>query len=364
MRLPQVVLTVLLTCLGSHAIAAGAPAAAPALRTKALQAELDRWAAEPGHHGVSASVIWRDGKQWNGVAGHEDSNAVIRSEHLFPLASITKTMTGAVILQLVDESRLALTDTVSRWLGRRANLDPRITVRQLLDHTSGVESYNGGPLHRMKADPSYVFTADELLASVPAPRSAPGDSTHYTNTAFVALARVAELVTGRPMHELYRERLWRPLGLSESFFAGHEPAPGPMARAYAPWGHVQPLDDVSRLSLGHGAGAVCATARDVARWGHALFAGTVISPRMQRAMRTLVPAAGNIPGESGAGLGIRGYDFMGRKQFGHSGGSWLGNSLLIHDPSLELTVVVLTNQGSGADHFKLAPRLLEVASQH
>jgi len=328
----------------------------------ALQGELDRWAAQPGHHGVSASVIWRDGSQWSGVAGHEDSTAAIRPEHLLPLASITKTMTAAVILTLIDEGRMSLTDTVSRWLGRRPHLDPRITVRQLLDHTSGVESYNGGPLIRAAADPRHVFSAEELLAAVPAPRAAPGDSTHYTNTAFVVLARVAELVTGRPMFQLYRERLWKPLKLTELFFAGHEPAPGPVARAYAPWGHVQPLDDLSRCSAGHGAGAVFASARDVARWGRALFTSPLLSPSMQRAMRTLVPAAGNIPGESGAGLGIRAYDYLGRQQFGHSGGSWMGSSLMLHEPTSGITVAVLTNQGVGADHFLLAPRLLEVAS--
>lgn len=170
-------------------------------------------------------------------------------------------------------------------------------------------------------------------------------------------------MTGKPIHRLYRERLWGPLGLEELFFAGHEPATGPVARAFGATGVVQPLDNLSQISGGHGAGAVFASARSVARWGRALFTGSVVTPETQRAMRTLVPAAGNIPGESGAGLGIRGYNFLGRQQFGHSGGAVLGNSLMVYDPTSNVTVVVLTNQGRDADHFVLAPRLLDIATR-
>lgn len=79
-------------------------------------------------------------------------------------------------------------------------------------------------------------------------------------------------------------------------------------------------------------------------------------------MRTLVPAAGNIPGETGAGLSIRAYHYLDRTQYGHSGGATAGSSLLLHDPDSGVTVVVIMNQGGGAEHFTLAPRLLEIAT--
>lgn len=327
-----------------------------------LQAALDRWASAPAHHGVSASVIFADGRQWIGTAGEEGGGAPIRPEHLFWLASITKTMTGAVILQLAEARRLSLDDPISRWLPARPNIDGRITVRQLMNHTSGVASYTGAIL-RTKSDPKYVFSADELLDTVPPMAFAPGTRTQYSNTAFVVLASVAERVTGQPMHRLLRERLWAPLGFTEIFMIGHEPPPGSVARAFNGTTFVQPLDNLSQSSGGHGAGAVFASARTVARWGRALFTGTVVSPATQRAMRTLVPAAGNIPGESGAGLGIRGYNFLGRQQYGHSGGAVLGNSLFVFDPDSGVTVAVLTNQGQGADHFTLVPALLEIATR-
>jgi hypothetical protein len=76
-----------------------------------------------------------------------------------------------------------------------------------------------------------------------------------------------------------------------------------------------------------------------------------------------VPAAGNIPGDTGAGLGIRSYQYLDRTQFGHSGGSGMGRRLLLHDPDTGVTVAVVMNQGQGAEHFVLAPQLLAIATR-
>ena len=114
--------------------------------------------------------------------------------------------------------------------------------------------------------------------------------------------------------------------------------------------------------VGNSAAGLLSNARTVARWGHALFLGNVISAERQAEMRTLVDAAGNIPGETGAGLGIRAYRYRDRLQLGHSGGSAMGSSLMLFDPESEVTVAVVMNQGQGADHFVLAPRLLEIAA--
>ncbi|NOT06839.1 MAG: beta-lactamase family protein [Gemmatimonadales bacterium] len=352
----------LLLAAGLGACAPSASLEAQELRPADLQAALDAWAAQPAHHGVSASVILADGTQWAGVAGHEDATSKIRPEHLFWLASITKTLTGAVTLQLALESRLSLDDSVRRWLPVGSRIDPRITIRQLLNRTSGVPLYGASVFTRANGSLMHVFTAEELLAAVGAPIFAPGTRTQYSNTAFVMLARIAEQVTGKPLVRLLRERLWAPLALKEMFMIGHEPPPGPVARAAGAEGVVQPLENLTRSTAGHGAGAVFASARDVARWGRALFTGSVLSPETQREMRALVPAAGNIPGESGSGLGVRGDNFLGRQQYGHSGGAIWGNSLLVHDPTSGVTVAVLTNQGAGADHFVLAPRLLEIVT--
>ena len=99
-----------------------------------------------------------------------------------------------------------------------------------------------------------------------------------------------------------------------------------MARALNGTTVYAPLDEMSTLSVGNYAFGLLAGAWNVARWGRELFAGTILSARMQQEMETLIPAAGNIPGESGAGLGIRGYSYLGRTQIGRSGGGSCGSS--------------------------------------
>jgi D-alanyl-D-alanine carboxypeptidase len=343
-----------------------APEATPtAGRAAELQSALESWAAEPGHEGVSASVVLADGSQWTAAAGNAGGSEPLREEQLIWIASITKTMTGAVILQLADEGRLSLDDPVSRWLPPRAYVDPAITLRQLLNHTNGLDNYTASSAlgAAIAADPGHVFSSSELLGFVGPPRFAPGARTEYTNTAFVVLGQVAEAATGLPIVELYHRRLWEPLGLDGVFLAGHEPPAGPVAPALSSSGIVAPLDHMALLSTGNSAWGVFANARSVARWGHELFVGRVVSASMQQEMRTLLPAAGNIPGESGVGLGIRAYSYLGRTQLGHSGGAPFGSSLLLFDPRSGVTVAALMNQGPGADHFVLAPRLLEIAAR-
>ncbi|MEZ4588742.1 MAG: serine hydrolase domain-containing protein [Gemmatimonadales bacterium] len=328
-----------------------------------LQAELDAWAASSRHYGVSAAIVFPDGREWVGTAGRA-GDGPLRAEHLLSIASITKTMTGAVVLRLVEAGALSLDDTIGRWLPPHANVDPAITVRQLLNHTSGVANYTGTEAlaNAIVADPARRFTIDELLDFVGPPSFAPGERTQYTNTAFLLLARIAEQATGDPMLALYRRHLWEPLDLSEIFLPGAMPPPGPVPHSLAPSGVVDPLDWMASLTAANAAFGLMASARTVARWGHALFAGSVLTPATQAAMRVLVPAAGNIPGETGAGLGIRSYRYLGRVQYGHSGGSAFGSSLLLFDPESGVTVVVAMNQRADADHFVLAPRLLELAT--
>jgi D-alanyl-D-alanine carboxypeptidase len=345
----------------SSPVAPGGGSASPSLGDS-FQAAIDNWASGSGHHGVSASIILPTGEQWTGVAGLAGSGP-LQVGDLIAIASITKTMTAAVILQLADEGRLSIDDPIARWLAPRPNMDPSITLRQLLNHTNGLDNYtSSSALGRdISADPGHVFTPDELLAYLGPAHFPPGTQTEYTNTAFLLLGQVAEQVTGQSIVSLWRSRLWGPLGLREIFLPGVEAPPGPVAPARTSSGVVSPLSRMATLSAGSTAFGLMATARDIATWGHALFTGTIISPGMQMEMRLLVPAAGNIPGETGAGLGIRGYAYLGRDQIGHSGGSSFGSSLLLHDPDARVTVVVLMNQAQGADHFVLAPALLNLA---
>ncbi len=342
----------------------GAQPAFPATVASALTQAINQWAARPGHVGVSAAVVLSDGAEWTAAAGFAGAGEPLVADHLIQIASITKTMTAAVVLQLVDEGVLRLDDPLSRWLPPRQHVDPAITLRQLLNHTNGLSNYTTFRAlgEAIDANPARVFTPDELLDFIGPPQFAAGASTEYTNTAFVLLGQVVERATGRSIVDLYRQRLWTPLELNGVFLPGFEEPVGIVAMARTGSLFSAPLDHMSRLSIGYSAFGLFATASTVARWGRQLFDGHVISEAMQHEMRQLVPAAGNIIGETGAGLGVRGYRYLGRTQFGHSGGSSFGSSLLLFDPETLTTVAVLANQDAGADHFLLAPALLRIAS--
>jgi len=333
-----------------------------------LQLALDYWAEAEFHYGVSAAVILTDGSEWIGTSGAEAEASRLETDHLIWIASITKTMTGAVILKLAQQGQLDLDDPIARWLPTRTNIDPEVTVRQLLNHTNGLGNYTNSPAlwARVGDDRAHVFEAEELIEYVGPAVFPAGARTQYTNTSFVLLGLIAERVTGRSMVELYHEELWAPLGLDQIFLPGFEPPPAPVATAWRltreSTESMNPLEEMSSISTGSYAFGLFSNARTVALWGRALFAGDLLDDKIRNEMLEFVPAAGNIPGESGAGLGIRKYTFLDRVQWGHSGGSPLGSSLLIHDPESEITVAVLMNQGARSDHFRLAPELLEIAA--
>lgn len=359
------VLAAVIAALAAARAPSPAPAVVPPSVAAALDAALREWRDAPGHVGVSAAVILPDGGRWESAVGEASPDELLTVDHRMPIASITKTMTAGVVLTLVDESVLRLDDPVSRWLEPHRHVDPRITIRQLLTHSAGLANYADAPaLQRAAAlDHARVFTAEELLSYLGPPAAAPGARTQYTNTATVLLALVAERATGRALVDLYHQRLWDPLEMREVYFPGYEAPTLPVAWSFGTIGWFRSVTRVSQLTAGHAAGALVATARDVATWGRALFGGSVLSTDMQAAMRELRPAAGNIPGESGVGLGIRGYDFFDRVQYGHSGGGAFNSSLLLFDPQSGVTVVVLMNQALHAAHFELAPQLLALAAQ-
>lgn len=155
---------------------------------------LNTWASGPGHHGVSAAAVFADGTVWSAAAGRAGLSESLQQSHLIAIGSITKTMTAAIVLQLAAEGRLGLDDPIAKHLPPRLYVSPDITIRQLLNHTSGVANYTGtsGLSQLIAASPGHVFTADELLNVIGPPRFLPGTATEYTNTAFL-LACCAEM---------------------------------------------------------------------------------------------------------------------------------------------------------------------------
>jgi D-alanyl-D-alanine carboxypeptidase len=350
------------------------PAATPAPRSlaEALQERLDAWLLEPGRRGVSAAVIQADGSLLAVAAGVARSGEPLRPHHLIAVGSITKTVTAALVLQLVQEGRLGLDDPLGDRLERFAHVPPEVTLRQLLNHTCGLANYTLHPSFAatLARDPVRRFAPREVLQLfLEPPLFARGERTQYTNTAFVLLGLVAESAAGAEIAEQWRSRFWGPLGLHEVFLPPEEPPRGDVANAWVGGSlvsqrEVEPLGNVAGFSARWAAFGLVASPRDVARWARALFSGNVLGPAARREMLAVV-AAGEPGVETGSGLGVRRYGYFGREQWGHSGSADEGSSIVLHEPSSGVTLSVAMNQSPashGSSHFVLAGELLRIAT--
>jgi D-alanyl-D-alanine carboxypeptidase len=332
------------------------PEAPPATLEAVLQAGLDR-----GLTGLALRVERGDAVLFDRAAGFAsfEHETPLAPTDRFGIGSVTKTFAAVLVLQLVDAGVLTLDDTVSRWLddpvaARIPNVD-RITLRQLLNHTSGVYDYfdDDSPFWQDAyfgegADWSRVWTPQELLAyadgSKHAPYFAPGEGVHYSNTGYVLLGLIVEAAGGHGYAEQLRAGLLAPLGLADTFFAAAEPVPGGRVDAY----HLIEggLVNVSAIhpSALWTAGGMVSTTRDLARFADALFGGELLRPATLEEMVTFLPVADRPGFEVGMGV-FRRQTPGGDALVGNSGDGPGAGARMYRLADADLTVVLLTNTG-------------------
>ena len=241
----------------------------------------------------------------------------------FRVGSITKTFVAVVVLQLVGEHRLALGDTVERWLPGLVPGGGRITVRQLLAHTSGLADYADDPdfIRRTVAQPRRQWTPRELVgvALAEGPVARPGERFAYASTNYVLLGMVVERVTRTSLELQLRRRIFAPLRLEDTTFAPDLRNSGRYAHGYAPSEHdgivgsLETARDRSTVttSWAWAAGSIVSTASDLSRFFGALLQGRLLPPRLLELMR---PAPG-----SPYGLGLAAFRTHCGTAIGHTG---------------------------------------------
>jgi D-alanyl-D-alanine carboxypeptidase len=225
-----------------------------------------------------------------GVADVE-SGRPVNERGYFRIGSNTKTFVAVVLVQLAGEGRLSLDDTVERWLpgvvAGNGNDGRAVTVRQLLQHTSGVYDYT--------ADLAGLFTSPEAfnqhrfdhltpgalvaMAMRHPPVFAPGSSWDYSNTNYVLAGMVIQKITGRTWWQEVRSRVTVPLGLRHTFYpADRLDLPRPHAQGYLAFGPDGPLVDATAInsSWADAAGGLVSTAADLTRFWQALQGGELL----------------------------------------------------------------------------------------
>ncbi|MGW1786478.1 serine hydrolase domain-containing protein [Streptomyces sp. NPDC002143] len=225
----------------------------------------------------------------------------------FRIGSATKTFTATVVLQLVGEGRMSLEDTVEQWLPGvvqgNSNDGSQITVRQLLQHTSGIRD-DGLEIPALKSADGYraerfrTYTPEELVGlamrhpPVPSPDE---EQWSYSNTNYILAAMITQKVTGRSWAHEVNDRIIRPLGLRDTSTPGTFPfILGPHAQGYAFGTGTSTGIDVTVLnsSMAVGSGSVISTAHDLNRFYAALLGGRLLAPAQLDEMTTTVNAPG------------------------------------------------------------------------
>jgi len=250
-----------------------------------LQSALDRRLHRCDAKGASVAVVFPDGTLWRGASGISHEAVEIAPDMAFAIGSITKNMVAALALQLAEEGKLSLEDPIGRWLPAYPHVNPAITIRQMLDHTSRLFMFweNQRTWDDLMRCRTKAFTPEEVLGYPQAPHFAPGEGYRYSNTNYLLAAMIITRATGSTLSTELRRRFWEPLGLRSARLAIEEPYPENPAHV---WGDnfekdgsyrdITLLPRTSHDSITYGSTGVFMTAEDLARWTHALFHAEVI----------------------------------------------------------------------------------------
>ncbi|MFE4612432.1 serine hydrolase domain-containing protein [Streptomyces niveus] len=239
-----------------------------------------------------------------GVADAETKRKA-RPGDKFRIASATKTYVSAVVLQLVGEGRLSLDDTVEDVLpgvvSGNGNDGSRITVRQLLNHTSGLFNYTAdfpalSGIDAYEAGRYTTWTDEQLvgIATRHAPDFEPGAKWSYSNTNYTLAGMIIEKITGRTWQQEVTKRVIRPLGLRDTLTPSTSARiPGSHLKGYSAFGESAPAIDVTAFnpSAAGAAGAMISTAGDMTTFYQALMSGRLLKPAQLTEMKKTVRAA-------------------------------------------------------------------------
>jgi D-alanyl-D-alanine carboxypeptidase len=307
-----------------------------------FQAALDDVAAA-NDAGISATVMTADGT-WSGATGSADGVHDVRVDSQFGIASITKSVTAAQVMQLVEAGELSLDAPATDYLPRKFNFDTNgATIRQLLDMYSGIPDWYGD---QMEAEVATHRRRDwesaEILALVPLDRVPVEQEFQYADTNYNLLGLVIEHVTGRPLVGVLRHGVLRVQGTERMVYQPDEAPTAPMAMpggesraALAKGGGYLP--SLSDASSAGAAGAIASDSISLARWWRAFCAGEIVSEASLTEMSTFVD------GPTGYGLGLFNPADPYAVAVGHTGGnfgyvSWAGCL-----PKVGSVVVVLSD---------------------
>lgn len=330
----------------------------PALAAR-LQIVADSFRKANNLRGFSVGVYHPGNGTWQGVSGISHPGVPITSDMEFGIGSNTKLFTGVLLLKLAESKLLRLDDSLYRYLPTYKNINPNITIRQLLNHTSGLDDVTSvaGYPDSILSNPSRIFKTGELINWAGSPLFAPGKGWSYSNTNYLLAGMIAERVTGYSYGRLLHDSILKPLRLDSTFLDVYDSVRFTVAH---PWQAGTDNSVVPRKALNSAAwaaGAMYSTSDEMLQWYKALMGGKVLKPASLKEMTTFV-------GSGDYGIGIARTSVNGRTVWQHGGNIWGGyNSSMMYDSASGAVVCVLINQ-LPAQAFQLARLLIENTAEY
>src|SRR5690349_12611707 len=287
-----------------------------------------------------------------------DARRAPTANTIYEIGSITKQFTSAAIMKLVEQGRVRLDDDLSKYVPQFPLQGKKVSIHELLNHTSGIHSYTSSPAWQKTWND--VLSPDAVIKFVAADTFdfAPGSAYRYNNTGYVLLGMVIEKASGQKYAKYLETQFFKPLGLKQTSYCPSRTTDPAFALGYSkgPNGTVR----ATFLDLSHpfSAGALCSTVGDLVKWERALDGGKVVSPASYALMSTADTL--NNGRKINYGFGLVPGMFNGHKTISHTGGINGFATAATYVPDDSLSIVVFTNYDAESPQG-LVQNLLRVA---
>ena len=337
---------------------------APQAFQDGFQIIIDEYLEANSITGISASISLDGLGDWQGVSGISHENVLMDTSFLLGIASNTKLFTSVICLKMIEHGYFTLDDPLSSWLADYPNINPSITVRQLLQHNSGVSDYiNNISLFpgEIMNNPNRVWEPEEILAQIGEPWAEPGETILYSNTNYILAAMVLEEATQGRYIDLVRDSIFEPLGLDKIYFEGFEDINGTLCH---PWFFGTDYSTIPRTALGTitwSAGSLVSKPRILNRWYSSLFTTDFLSDESKVELMNFVEWPDEPLGML-MGLGVYKIPHNNRIYYGHGGRTIGYSSFTLFDEECGHSISIVMNQFF-ADARTLALELAEKACE-
>jgi D-alanyl-D-alanine carboxypeptidase len=327
----------------------------PQMRAQ-LRAAVEDMQTRMNIKGVSAAVITQS-EAFPIVAGVSYAGRPITPDMAFGIGSVTKTLTSTTLVLMQEKGLIDLDDTIGKWIPSHPNIDPMITVRELLQHRSGLADFSLTQEYRsaVLANAGRVFTPEDLLTFIQKPLALRNTTFNYCNTNYLLAGMIISKITGEKVGATYRRLIFDRLSMDSTFMGVEDTVPVEVAVRWLGTQSGQNVSINAAFSGAWTAGAVFSTAREIATFMRELHRGNVVSPTSLAEMHSY-------PDTNVYGLGVRRQILAGNVVLGHTGSIRGYESIVLYVPSIDVGISVLVNQGP-SEPFMIAARMIEILTQ-